>query len=159
MDHATARPPCFECGNPSHEDHHVVPRVRGGTRTVPLCSPCHGKAHGIGRNGGHGELVRTALKAAKRRGVVLGNPNGAEALRRAGKGNKAAVNALRANADAHAEALRPVLADLHREGITSLERIAAALNERGMQTPRGGLWYATSVRNLKARLSPRLGDE
>jgi hypothetical protein len=91
--------------------------------------------------------------------VVLGNPNGAEALRRAGKGNKAAVNALRANADAHAEALRPVLADLHREGITSLERIAAALNERGMQTPRGGLWYATSVRNLKARLSPRLGDE
>jgi len=31
---------CFECGKPAEHDHHVVPVVRGGTRTVPLCSEC-----------------------------------------------------------------------------------------------------------------------
>lgn len=27
-------------------EHHVVPRSRGGTRTLPLCEGCHGKVHG-----------------------------------------------------------------------------------------------------------------
>jgi len=36
---------CFECGGEAHHDHHVVPRSRGGTKTVPLCEDCHGKAH------------------------------------------------------------------------------------------------------------------
>ena len=42
---------------------------------------------------------------------------------------------------------------LEEEGITSLGAIAAALNERGMPTPRGAQWYKTSVGNLLARLS------
>jgi hypothetical protein len=41
---------------------------------------------------------------------------------------------------------------MRREGVVSLERIAEALNERGMQTTRGGAWYASSVSNLLARL-------
>jgi len=36
---------CFECGEAAEHDHHVVPRSRGGTKTVPLCGPCHAKAH------------------------------------------------------------------------------------------------------------------
>ncbi len=28
---------CFECDSPAEQDHHVVPRVLGGQRTVPLC--------------------------------------------------------------------------------------------------------------------------
>lgn len=96
--------------------------------------------------------TKEALEAAKRRGAVLGNPNGAEALRRAGKGNVAGVQAIKLQADAHAEDLRPVLADLAGEGITSLGGIAKELNHRGIQTPRGGAWYKTSVANLLARL-------
>jgi len=96
--------------------------------------------------------TKEALQAAKRRGVMLGNPNGADALRRAGKGNAAGVVAIQSQADAHAEDLRPVLAGLAGEGITSLGAIAKALNERGIQTPRGGAWYKTSVSNLIARL-------
>ena len=96
--------------------------------------------------------TREALAAAKRRGVKLGNPHGARALLRARKGNRAAIQAVRVRADQHAQELRPVVDDLKAEGIVSLEGIAAALNERGMQTPRGGRWYATSVRNLLARL-------
>lgn len=36
---------CFECGAPSAHDHHVIPRSRGGSRTVPLCLKCHDLAH------------------------------------------------------------------------------------------------------------------
>lgn len=38
---------CFECGsNNQIEYHHVVPQVMGGTKTIPLCTICHGKVHG-----------------------------------------------------------------------------------------------------------------
>ena len=97
--------------------------------------------------------TKEALAAAKRRGVKLGNPNGAAPLRRARKGNKAALAALQERADAHALQLQPVVEDLRAEGIETLAGIAAALNERGMRTPRGGSWHASSVRNLLARIS------
>ena len=96
--------------------------------------------------------TKEALQAAKRRGIVLGNPNGAEALRKAGKGNTAGVHAIKLQADSHAEDLRPVLRDLACEGITSLGAVATALNKRGIRTPRGGAWYKTSVSNLLSRL-------
>ena len=96
--------------------------------------------------------TKEALQAAKRRGQVLGNPNGAAALHRAAKGNSAAVSAIKASADSHAADLKPVIESLHAEGVTSLGSIAAALNERSMRTPRGGSWHKTSVKNLLTRL-------
>ncbi len=96
--------------------------------------------------------TKEALAAAKRRGVRLGNPNGADALRRAGKGNEAGLRAIVDKANAHAENLRPVIESLREEGVESLGSLAEALNERGMMTPRGGLWHKSSVRNLLARL-------
>lgn len=48
---------------------------------------------------------------AKVSGVKLGNPDEAEALRRAGKGAVALRVAVTANADEHAKALAPVIAD------------------------------------------------
>ncbi|WP_150306033.1 recombinase family protein [Pseudomonas saliphila] len=96
--------------------------------------------------------TREALSAAKARGVKLGNPNGAAALRKADKGNGAAVTAIKAGADEHALNLAPVLEALRSEGLTSLGAIADALNERGMLTPRNGKWHRSSVRNLLERL-------
>jgi DNA invertase Pin-like site-specific DNA recombinase len=93
-----------------------------------------------------------ALKAAKARGKRLGNPNGAAALQRANKGNAASVQAIRSAADRHAEDLRPVIASMQAEGLSSLGAIAEALNSRGMLTPRGGQWHKSSVRNLLNRL-------
>lgn len=98
------------------------------------------------------ERTKAALAAARARGVKLGNPNGAAAIRRAGKGTGAAVEALKAGADAHARQLAPVITHLQAEGLTSLPALAKALNERGMVTPRGGKWHPSSVRNLLARL-------
>jgi Recombinase len=36
-------------------------------------------------------------------------------------------------------------------GASTLRAIAEALNARGIPTPRGGRWHATSVRNVFAR--------
>jgi len=98
------------------------------------------------------QRTKVALAAAKDRGTKLGNPNGAEALRRAGKGNGAAVAALKGAADRHAADLAPVIEQLRSEGIRSLAGLAGALNERCMMTARGGRWHASSVRNLLGRL-------
>jgi len=100
--------------------------------------------------------TKDALRAAKAAGRKLGNPNGAAALRRAGKGNSAAVQKVIAMADNHARDLTPVLADIKAQGVTSLGAIAAELNSRHIQTRRGGKWYASSVKNLIARIPANL---
>jgi len=97
--------------------------------------------------------TKEALAAAKKRGQRLGNPNGAAALKRAGKGNAAGVVAIQRQADAHAADLKSVLEELVKEGITSLGSVAEELNQRGIRTPRGGSWHKTSVSNLKARIA------
>ncbi|WP_394729968.1 hypothetical protein [Altererythrobacter sp. GH1-8] len=93
-----------------------------------------------------------ALAAAKVRGTKLGNPNGAAALRRAGKGNEASVEAIKQNADRFAEGLRGFVEDIRESGVTSLAGIAGELNARHMRTARDGRWHASSVRNLLGRL-------
>ena len=96
--------------------------------------------------------TKEALAVAKARGVRLGNPNGAAALRRAGKGGVALRAAVSRNADQHARELAPVLAELSARDVSSLRAVAAELNERGMLTRRGGRWHVSNVRNLLKRL-------
>jgi hypothetical protein len=38
---------CFECGNPAEHNHHVVPKSKLGTKTIPLCVSCHEKVHDV----------------------------------------------------------------------------------------------------------------
>ena len=97
--------------------------------------------------------TREALAAAKARGVKLGNPNGAAALRRAGDGGAALRRTVTvtANADAFARDPVPVIEAIRAESVTSLRGIAVALNDRGLLTRRGGRWGVSNVRNLLAR--------
>ena len=81
--------------------------------------------------------------------MKLGNPNGAEALRRAGKGGAPAIAR---NADRHAQDLAPVVEEIRAGGAVSLRAIAAELNDRGMLTRRGGRWHVSTVTNLLERL-------
>jgi DNA invertase Pin-like site-specific DNA recombinase len=101
------------------------------------------------------ERTKAALAAAKRRGVKLGNPNGARALKGKQIGNDAAVARIRTKAAEHAENLRAIIADIRTQGVTSVRGIADELNRRGILTPRGGDWHPTSAARLLDRLSNR----
>ena len=96
--------------------------------------------------------TKEALAAAKARGVKLGNPNGAAALRRAREGGVAFRQAVTSNADEFAQTLASVLGSIRLEGHTSLRAIAEELNARGIRTRRNGGWHVSNVRNLLARL-------
>ena len=98
------------------------------------------------------QRTRDAMAAAKARGQVFGNPHGAAALRRAGKGNTAAVARLKATADNNAQALADMVADIRAGGVSTLSGIAHELERRGARTARGGRWSATQVGRLLARL-------
>src|SRR5687768_10501095 len=64
--------------------------------------------------------TREALAVARSRGVRLGNPNGAKALKRAGKGGAPLRAAISRNADRHAQDLAPMVEDIRAGGATSL---------------------------------------
>lgn len=43
---------CALCGRKVERvsKHHIIPKSKGGTETVPLCSPCHSTLHHFFRN-------------------------------------------------------------------------------------------------------------
>jgi DNA invertase Pin-like site-specific DNA recombinase len=88
--------------------------------------------------------TKAALAAARARGVTLGGPD-------LSKARKRAVASIETLADQHADNVLPVIREVRRAGATSLRQIADALNARGIPTPRGGRWYASSVRNALER--------
>ena len=96
------------------------------------------------------QRTKAALAAAKARGVKLGNPNGARALV-GRRGGAKGVARLKAKADAHAANILSVIEAIRAEGKASMNAIAVELNKRGILTPNGGQWWATSVRNLLNR--------
>ncbi|MFC3616172.1 recombinase family protein, partial [Lutimaribacter marinistellae] len=97
--------------------------------------------------------TKEALAAARARGVKLGNPNGAAALRRSGEDGSALRRTVTANADAFARDLAPVIVSIRAEGHTTLRAIADVLNARGIRTRRGGRWHVSTVKNLRGRIA------
>ena len=97
--------------------------------------------------------TKAALAAAKERGVKLGCPNGAAHLRQ--YGNELGVEAIKRNADERALKLAGVVKEIQAAGTLSLKGIADELNRRSITTARGGLWHASSVKNLMARIEGR----
>jgi DNA invertase Pin-like site-specific DNA recombinase len=92
--------------------------------------------------------TKDALKPAKRRGKVLGGDRG---VIPSAKCRAKAYETLRERAARRAADLAPTIAELQASGVTSLRRIAAALNERGIPTARGdGEWSSTQVGRILA---------
>lgn len=87
------------------------------------------------------ERTRAALAAAKARGTILGANGKALAMRN------------RAEADAHAEGLRPAIIQARAAGCVSLPQIAQYLTEHGHKTAAGGQWYPMSVKRVLDRLA------
>ena len=77
------------------------------------------------------ERAKVALAAKKTQGVRRGNPtNLAEAAAKAAVANREAADRFAAN-------VLPIVRQLHGAGVTGLQYLAAALNERGVRTARG----------------------
>ena len=133
---------CCACGTDDRsvlEHHHLVPRSEGGTddetNLITLCSPCHGKAHGIVRKD-LSKLTKAGLARAKARGVKLGVT---------GK-DRAQEN--KARSTAFAAGILDTVRELQVTGTITTRALASALNEKGVTTMRGGKWYQTSVVHL-----------
>ena len=131
---------CFECGAPATCAHHVIPRSRGGTKTVPLCGGCHGLAHGLSREtwSDHRALTAAAMASMKTRGLYTGG---------------AAPYGFRADdegrlvPDEHEQAIAEAAKALRAAGL-SFRAIGAALAERGLLNRAGGAWYPSTVKRM-----------
>jgi DNA invertase Pin-like site-specific DNA recombinase len=91
------------------------------------------------------QRTTVALAQAKQRGTVLGNRTNL------GEAQKKGNDIQRAQADAFAASVMPVIRQLQAQGITTVRAIAAALNERGVRTARGGDWHHATVYALMHR--------
>jgi len=93
------------------------------------------------------ERTRSALRAAKGRGVRLGNPN----LTPGNQASAARATAVRsAKAQARAMEILPMIRAAEKAGALTLRDLARCLEARGVTTPRGSLrWSAAQVARIK----------
>lgn len=148
---------CFECDQPAEFDHHVVPKVRGGKRTVPLCVDCHAKAHHRDKKMATSELTREGLAKAKARGVKLGSARpghweGREDRRTIGQrrgGRTSSAKMAQTKRDYYASLL-PLMLATRRAGL-SFENVADALNAGDWKTSTGKPFTATAVFRILKR--------
>jgi len=90
------------------------------------------------------QRTTAALKAAKARGVKLGNPQIAKA-------QAIGTARVKADADRFAANVLPVIREAQKAGASSLRAIAKVLNDRGVNTARGVNWAAPQVRDILRR--------
>ncbi len=86
------------------------------------------------------QRTKAGLERAKARGVKLG------------RNGKALAKQNAARAKSQAKGLRPVIRRLRKEGVTTTRAIAAALNDRGIKSARGGVWHPQTVSLLLKRI-------
>ena len=90
------------------------------------------------------ERTKAGLAMAKRRGTKLGNPNASKAAKLAHKAHKQKT----AMFD---KRTLPVIQQIQKAGIQTLQGVADALNARAVPTSRGGRWFPGTVRSLLLR--------
>lgn len=96
--------------------------------------------------------TKAALQAARARGVALGGLRGdpKRMKRVAAEGTRQSAIVRRQSAANWRCDLLPVIEELRARGAQSLRQIAAALNDAGFTTARGGRWTATQVKRACA---------
>jgi DNA invertase Pin-like site-specific DNA recombinase len=95
-------------------------------------------------------LTKAALAAAKARGTKLGRSKG-EGNVMTDEYRAKATAAVKAKADERAALVAGTIGEIQAQCASSLRQIAAALNELGIPTARGGSCSATQVQRVLAR--------
>ncbi len=93
--------------------------------------------------------TKAALSTARARGAVLGGRR--VSVERLAEIAAAARVTRTERAARHCRQVVPVIAEARANGAVSLREIAAELNAREMEAPRGGLWSAVQVRRVLER--------
>ena len=94
--------------------------------------------------------TKAALAAAKERGTVLGGRRvSAERFSEIGAAARQTFSARAAKGRAQ---VLPVIAEIQEQGTTTLRAIAAELNAREIDAPRGGQWGAVQVQRVLSRV-------
>ena len=126
---------CFECGYKGEElhRHHVVPRSRSGTQTVPLCGVCHAHAHHRDKNMTTSALVKESIRRRKEEDpdCQFGNHN-----LYTEQGAKA-IATRQANAKKFNSHIKTVVEKLKNEGYSTVETQVSRLNELKFRSRRG----------------------
>ena len=136
---------CFECeaeGVTIHQ-HHVVPRSRGGTKTIPLCEPCHSKAHHRKKNMNTSSLVKQAMAKRKAAGAIFGSPSIRTTCQPLGakKNEQLAIE--------FASSIESILNDLIKAGYKTTKQLCCKLNELGVKTRTGGHWSEKNLYRIR----------
>ena len=128
---------CFECDAIAEHDHHVIPRSRGGKKTVPLCVRCHSKAHG--RKMGHNRLTKDALQAKKLKGERVGQVP---------FGYKLAADGILLEPNRDQLRAVKIMKQMRRDGFT-LREIASRMKAIGVLTSQGRSdWSLSSIQSI-----------
>jgi len=129
---------CFECGSLAQCMHHVVPRSRGGTRTLPLCEGCHDKVHGVDRLS-ISALTSEALRHKQSRGEYIGG--------RVPYGYRLAPCGVSLVEDEAEQQVLTAARSARASGL-SLRAVARLLHSRGMDPRHGPRWYPTQISRM-----------
>lgn len=132
---------CFECDEVAIFDHHVVPKSRGGRRTVPLCAACHAKAHHRDGNRDTANLTSDALQAKIRRGERRGRLRFGYDL--ANDGKTLIPNPREQQAIARMRQWRA-------QGKTYRD-LVWLVEDLGIDTKTGGIWRPQTIRQILTR--------
>ena len=131
---------CFDCGKKSEYHHHVIPKSKGGKKTVPLCASCHSKIHEC-LSLRTAELTRDALRVRRENGMKTGGdiPFGYQV----NKGNLI-------KDESEQKAIRLIL-NLKKKG-ESLRGICRYLEAAGVARKKGSLtWHPQVVADILQR--------
>ena len=142
---------CFECGTTKDiQDHHVIPRLRGGTKTVPLCYSCHCRAHGKDSKGlEHSRLISEGIRKKFEEDPDARRQWGTARCREATILRMTEARVTRANI--HTLKVGRVAYEMREQGET-LQSIADAYMKAGTLTSRGGTkWSTNTIRKITAR--------
>lgn len=136
--HSTAA--CFECGETGElQDHHVIPRSRGGQKTVPLCLVCHGKVHQ--KDFSTSSLVKRRMAELRSHGKRYGSiPYG-----------KKLVDGALASCEQEHRVIQIAQLLRHTEGMT-LRQIASELYEAGYRNREGREFNPNTIRRILSQI-------
>lgn len=133
---------CLECDCVAEHRHHVVPKSKGGTRTISLCAKCHAKVHG-----------KHLLKTSALTRMAIGEKK--QAGERVGEipfGYQLAADGVMLVACEKEQAIIRTIQSLREQG-RSLRAIAAELDSAGLAAKKASKWNAVTISNILKRVT------